>query len=541
VELYNADVDYIDPGATYYQYGFNVAYATQRPLFSFAPNDTTSDTPDLATGPAQISDGGKTVTVHIRHGIKFSPPVNREVTSADVKYAIERGFLTSVANGYAIAYFGDIHGAPKKTLAHFQDIPGIETPDKYTIVFKLDRPVGAVVAGALALPLSAPVPKEYAAKYDAASPASTYGTHQVSTGPYMVKNNASGKSIGYTPNKEIDLVRNPNWDPSTDYRKAYLDSITIKEGTDVTIGSRQILNGKGMVNGDFQVPPPVLASIVKNSTQKADNLRVSPPTGRFRMVAMNTRIKPLDNINVRKAIIAAFDRTAMRQAFGGPLTGLIPTHFIPPGLAGFDQAGGMQGPGDDFLSNPNGNMQLAQSYLKKAGYPSGKITNSPKLLMVSDNATYQLKAAQIAEAQLTKLGFKIQFRAVSRSTMYTQFCDVPAKEPAFCPSVGWLKDFPDPQTLLDPTFNGKNIIGANNSNWPLLNDPKINDAMDKAELVQDPAQRAQAWGDIDKMVTADAPGVPWLWDTQPNLQSSDVNGVINKANASWDFSFTSLK
>jgi peptide/nickel transport system substrate-binding protein len=538
--LYNADVDYIDPGATYYQYGFNVAYSTQRPLFSFKPDDTTTNTPDLAAGPAQITDGGKTVTVKIKPGVKFSPPVNREVTSADVKYAIERGFLTSVANGYAIAYFGDVIGAPKKTLSKYKPISGIQTPDKSTIVFKLSRPRGSIVAGALALPLSAPVPQSYAAPFDAKT-TSTYGLNQVATGPYMVQNNAAGKAIGYTPNREIKLVRNPNWDPATDYRKAYLDSIDIKEGTDVTIGSRQILTGSSVVNGDFQVPPPVLASVEQNATQKKDNLIVTPPTGRFRYVAFDTKVKPFDNINVRKAAIAGFDRTAMRQAFGGPLTGQIPTHFIPPGIAGFDQAGGEKGPGLDFLANPNGDMALAASYLKKAGYPSGKITNSPRLLMVADNATYQLKAAQVALNQLQKLGFNIQFRAVARSAMYTNFCNIPSKNVAICPSVGWLKDFPDPETMLDATFNGKNIIPANNSNWPQLNDPKINAAMAAAEVLQDPAQRADAWGKIDDMVTADAPGVPWLWDTQPQLQASNVNGVINKANATWDFSFTSIK
>jgi len=97
----------------------------------------------------------------------------------------------------------------------------------------------------------------------------------------------------------------------------------------VTIGSRQILSGTSTVNGDFQIPPPVLAQVVKNTTQKKANLIVTPPTGRFRYVAFNTKIKPFDNLNVRKAVIAAFDRTAMRQAFGGPLTGQIPTHFIP--------------------------------------------------------------------------------------------------------------------------------------------------------------------------------------------------------------------
>jgi peptide/nickel transport system substrate-binding protein len=538
--FYNGDVDYIDPGATYYQYGFNIAYSTQRPLYSYKPDDTTSTSPDLATAPAQITDGGKTVTVHIKHGIKFSPPVNREVTSADVKYAIERGFLTSVANGYAIAWFGDLVGAPPSTLKSYKPISGIETPDKYTIVFKLSKPAGIIVAYALSLPLSAPVPKEYAQKFDSKT-TSTYGLHQVSTGPYMVKNNAAGKSIGYTPGKVIELVRNPNWNAATDYRKAYLDSITIKEGTDPTIGSRQILSGSSSVNGDFQIPANVLESVVKSSSQKKDNLIVTPPTGRFRYIALNTKIKPFDNINVRKAIIAASDRTALRQAYGGPLTGLTPTHFIPPGIAGFEQAGGMKGPGLDFLANPSGNMQLAQQYLKKAGYPSGKITGSPKLLMVSDNTGPALKVGQVALSQLTKLGLNIQFRSVTHSAMYTQFCDVPAKKVAICPSVGWLKDFPDPETLLDATFNGRNILPTNNSNWPQLNDPQINAAMAKAEVIQDPAQRAQAWGKIDGMVTADAPGIPWLWDTQPNLHSSNVNGVINKANASWDFAFTSIK
>jgi peptide/nickel transport system substrate-binding protein len=538
--LYNADVDYIDPGAAYYQYSFNIAYSTQRPLFSYKPDDTTSASPDLATGPAEVTDGGKTVTVHIKHGIKFSPPVNREVTSADVKYALERGFLTSVANGYAIAWFGDLVGAPSTTLKSYKPIPGIETPDKYTIVFKLSKPSAAIVVGGLSLPLSAPVPKEYAEKFDAKT-TSTYGLNQVATGPYMVKNNASGKAIGYTPNREIDLVRNPNWDPATDYRKAYLDSITIKEGTDVTIGSRQILTSSNTVNGDFQVPPPVLAQIVKNSSQKKNNLIVTPPTGRFRYVALNTTVKPLDNINVRKAIIAASDRVAIRQAFGGPLTGLIATHFIPPGIAGFDQAGGMKGPGYDFMANPNGNMQLAAQYLKKAGYPNGKITNSPKLLMVSDNATYQQKASEVVLSQLQKLGLNIQFRSVARSTMYTQFCNTPAKKVAICPSVGWLKDFPDPQAILDPTFNGKNIIPTNNSNWPQLNDPKINAAMAAGSAIQDKAQRAEAWGKIDDQIVADAPGILWLWDTQPNLKSTNVNGVINQFNATWDFSFVSIK
>ena len=53
--LYAGDVDNIDPGITYYQYGFLVAYATQRPLYSFKPDDAIKPEPDLAEGPPEIS------------------------------------------------------------------------------------------------------------------------------------------------------------------------------------------------------------------------------------------------------------------------------------------------------------------------------------------------------------------------------------------------------------------------------------------------------------------------------------------------------
>ena len=43
--------------------------------------------------------------------------------------------------------------------------------------------------------------------------------------------------------------------------------------------------------------------------------------------------------------------------------------------------------------------------------------------------------------------------------------------------------------------------------------------MDKAEVVNDPAERNKAWGEIDKAITEQAPSIPWLWDTQPMLQA----------------------
>jgi peptide/nickel transport system substrate-binding protein len=542
--LSNGDVDYIDPGAAYYQFSFIFDYAIQRPLFSYKPEDTTKAVPDFAASEPQISSDGKTVTIKVRQGVKFSPPVNRAATSKDVKFALERGFNSTVANGYAPSYFATVEGVDAaKKKADGSPISGFQTPDDQTLVIKLTKPTAATVIGALSLPLSAPVPKEYAAKFDKQNP-SQYGQNQVATGPYMVQNNSAGKAIGYQPGKQITFVRNPNWDAATDYRPAYLDKIVLQEGNvDAVSAARRILQGQSLVNGqaDFNIPPQILKQLSQGSDTQKKQLVVGGNTGRVRYISLNNTIKPFNDINVRKAIAAAINREFLRQPLGGPLAGDIPTHYISPGILGFEQAGGFDGPGVDFLKNPKGDADLAAQYMKKAGYSSGKYDGGGTFLMVADNSGPTAQSAQIAKDQLEKLGFKITLRPVTHDTMYTKFCNVPKQKVPICPSTGWQKDFPDPVSVLVPTFNGNAIVTVNNSNWPQLNVKSINDAMDKAEELTDEQDRAKTWGDIDKQITDQSPAIPWLWDKTTGIESKNVNGVINKFNASWDLSFTSLK
>src|SRR5919199_2136982 len=78
--LTNGDVDdKLDPGYSYYQLDFIYTNATQRGVLGFKPDDTTKPSPDLAASYPTISNGGKTVTIKLKHGVKFSPPVNRQV------------------------------------------------------------------------------------------------------------------------------------------------------------------------------------------------------------------------------------------------------------------------------------------------------------------------------------------------------------------------------------------------------------------------------------------------------------------------------
>jgi peptide/nickel transport system substrate-binding protein len=536
---------YTDPGIAYYQFAYMVTSATQRALLSWQPDDVEQPTPDLAESAPEISSDNQTLTFTLRQGVKFAPPVDREVVCDDVKYAIDRALMPGVGNGYIGAYMGDLQGFAQAQKQATQDqtkapdIPGVQCTDDQTLVIKLDRPTATVVAQALSLPISAPVPEEYAKKFDAEQP-STYADNVVATGPYMIENDAQGALTGYQPNKQIILVRNPNWDPETDWRPAYLDNITIQEGfTDPTSASTKILNGNASVNGDF---PPSKQAQQQFAQQAPDQMSIAPSGGN-RYIAMKTTEPPFDDINVRKAVIANSDREALRDTRGGELIGPVATHIIPPQIPGFEEAGGLEGdPSLDYLQNPNGDPQLAAEYMKKAGFKSGKCEGAEcTVTMVGDDTSPGRDTAEVFKGQLEELGFKVNFRPVTHDVMYTRFCNVPKSQPEICPNVGWIKDFNDGQPILDPTFNGNNILPSNNSNWPLLDDKAINDAMAKAQLINDPAERAQAWGDIDTMIMEQAPVVPWVWDNQPNIESADVAGVINLFNANWDLAFTSLK
>src|SRR3954470_16711317 len=84
--LYSGDVDNIDPGITYYTGGYLIVYAPQCPLVNYKPADPAHRAPDLAAALPGVWAENKAVTVKLRPGGTFSPPVNREITSADVKY-----------------------------------------------------------------------------------------------------------------------------------------------------------------------------------------------------------------------------------------------------------------------------------------------------------------------------------------------------------------------------------------------------------------------------------------------------------------------
>jgi peptide/nickel transport system substrate-binding protein len=537
-EVQSEDFEHLDPGQAYFQLDYQITNATQRSLYSYKPNTFSQTTPDMAEGEPKISDGNKLITITIRKGVHFSPPVNREVTAADEEYAIDRVANPNVANPYYLGYLESVEGLKASKGGK---IPGVKATGKYTLQIKLTEPQAAIVIASMVLPYSAPVPEDYAKKFDAKKP-SEYGNYQVASGPYMLKADSAGKVLGtgYQPGKSLTLVRNPNWSASTDFRPAYLNQINVAIGGDANVIGRQVLEGNGMVQSDAPAAPIVKLAVQQHPSQ----LVISAGGGAGdRYIAINNSDGPFKNVNLRKALWAATDREALNRLRGGKTVADLMTHFLWNGIAGFEEAGGYAGPKFDYNEHGEGDMQVAEKYMKLAGYPSGKYTGSETLQVVGDSSAPANNVAEAVNSTLQKLGFKTKLNLVEHTVMYSKYCGVVSEKIDVCPNVGWVPDFGDPQAVLDVPFNGNLIVkNGTNSNWGLVNHPKINAAMEAAAKVIGEKARGEAWAKIDRELVEEAVVIPYQWAKEAYVESKNVDGISDYWNSgTWDYSFTSLQ
>jgi peptide/nickel transport system substrate-binding protein len=131
------------------------------------PGQSVKVAPDLATDTGRPSDGGRTWTFTLKDGLAFSD--GSPLTSADVKWSIERSFAPALAGGLtyhkSLLAGGPGYGGPFDG----KELDSIETPDQKTIVFHLARPYGDWPWIA-STPTFAPVPRGKGAD-------PTYGEH----------------------------------------------------------------------------------------------------------------------------------------------------------------------------------------------------------------------------------------------------------------------------------------------------------------------------------------------------------------------------
>src|SRR5919198_4976853 len=181
--------------------------------------------PDLATSVPKPTNGGKTYTFHLKSGIKFGPPVNREITSKDIAFALNR--LANPKDGaeYAFYYDGVIVGWHAVATGKAKSVSGVKTPNAKTLVVNLERPTGDFL-NRMAMPATGPIPPEVGKCYEGKP--GEYGRVVIASGPYMIEgsDNADASSCsalkpfsGFDGQTKLVLVRNPSYSAKTDSKK----------------------------------------------------------------------------------------------------------------------------------------------------------------------------------------------------------------------------------------------------------------------------------------------------------------------------------
>lgn len=495
VTMEESDVpDSLDPGNTYYGWVQNFSRLYGRTLLTFKPAAGTEGlqlVPDLATGLGKASPDAKTWTYTLRTGVKFED--GTPVTSKDVKYAVERSnFAPEVmANGptYFKAYLegGDKYQGPYKDKSP-EGLKSIETPDDQTIVFHLSKPF-ADFDYLATFSQTAPVPQ-------AKDTGATYVQHIVSTGPY--------KFESYTEGSGATLVRNPQWDKSTDpIRPALPDKYVLKfKVNPLTIDNNLLADNTTVDGAGAGVQPQTQPKILTSAKNKKNSDNAI--AGATSYLAMNVNVKPFDNADCRKAVQWAVDKASVQAAAGGAVKGDIASTMLPPSVNGFTKF-------DLYPSADNkGDVAKAKDALTACGQPNGFSTT----LTARTDRPSEVAAATAVQQSLKKVGINAEIKTFPAGKYFSNYVGVPSyvhEHKLGLMMMAWGADWPTGYGFLDQILDGSAIKPSGGNNLSELNDPAINKALSDAIANTDSAARTKAWGDIDKMVMENASVVPLLW------------------------------
>jgi peptide/nickel transport system substrate-binding protein len=511
-------IDSLDPQRSYTPGVWNLMrlYARTLVTYSSEPGATDQLVPDLATDLGTPSDDGLSWTFTLREGVRFH--TGRPITSRDVKYGIERTFASDVIVG-GPTYVVDLLDDPANQYAGpYQDeapdrlgLASVETPDDFTIIFRLRAPQSDFPF-VLALPSSSPVPIE-------SDTGEAYGNAPISSGPYVITSIDAATGIL--------LERNDQWDPATDgVRTALPDRVVVRTGMSGLERDQAVLAGSADIDlsGTGVQPATTSRLAVEDDNplrERADDLT----TGAIRMLALPTDVAPMDNPACRTAVAAAVDRHAVQEELSRQGNAVRSSRLWPRALG--------DGPEE---SDPRPEQAAARAALAECGQPEGFDT----VLAVLDSQL-SVKVAEEVAGQLAEVGIRAEVRPLDGSTFYAT--DVGNPDNVAANGYGiilttWTADFPTPGSFLAPLVDGRTISSAGNTNYARLNDPGINALVDSARATGEDA----AWREVAAAVRSASVYVP-LAETRVQLVSGQRlrNGLVMRPYIGYDLATAGVR
>jgi peptide/nickel transport system substrate-binding protein len=510
-------IQHLDPQRSYT--GEDLAFASgylQRTLVAFKYDTDGSVantiTPDLATDLGTPSDEAKTWTWTLKDGIKFED--GSPITCADVKYGVSRTFATAtITDGpqYAVSmldipkdkegasvYKGPYDTSKKNDTAAFDKAVECSADNK-TITFHLNKPVGDFNYTVTLLSFS-PVPK-------AADTGEKYDDKPISSGPYKIQE--------YTKGTQLVLVRNDNWDSSTDkYRPAYPDRIVYKFGVEASVVDQRMIADSGEDKQTITADPIEPASLSRIfGSDQFKSRRVNELDPYVRYYAVN--VDKVPDLNQRKALAAALDRQQLRTIAGGNFAGDLADGVIKPNLPqDYEKSGMWTGLLGQNIPD-TGDPEYAKKLIADSGKPMPTIQFDYPQTPTND------RAASAVVSSLGKAGIKVKPNPIEAGQFYGIVFD-PAKEGALV-AAGWGPDWPNASTVVPELFTP-----SGGFNLSRANDKAFNEKADQARAETDRDAQSTLWKELNKEAMAQVWVIPTRFGREQRLAGSKVKSASGK-------------
>jgi peptide/nickel transport system substrate-binding protein len=479
--------DSLDPGLAYTGEGSTAVYDVYIPLLTYAHASGSAGSkviPGLAKAMPKISDDGRTYTLTLRKGLRYSD--GKPVKASDFAYAIERLFEL---NSPGSPFYADIVGAEAFAKTKQGRIAGISTDDERgRIVIRLVKPRGTF-ANELALPFAAPVP--------AGTPAEDLTAHPPpATGPYVI--------TGTQPGRGWDYGRNPRWrggnaELMPQVPSGHLDRIEVDVLRNPSTQVDDLERGRYDWMGN---PPPADRYAAVKDKYDGSQFKVEPTISTY-FFWMNTKQPPFDDVRVRRAVNYALDPRALERIYAGQLTGT--QQILPPGMPGYKRL--------DLYPH-----DLARAKeLVAAAHPADRT-----ITVWTDTESPNNEAGEYYEGVLKALGFETTLKIVNADNYFGVIGNesTPDLDTGF---ANWFEDYPHPNDFFQPLLSGESIVPTGATNLARIDDPKLNAEI--ARLGEGPLtpQVEGEYAALDRRFMEQAPWAPYGTSTLPTFVSSEVD------------------
>ena len=418
--------------------------------------------PELVPGLAEkwdVSSDGKVYTFYLRKGVKFQN--GEELKADDVLYTFDR-MLNPATKSVNTNFVDMIAGAKERLNKTADKVSGLKVIDDYTIQITLSTPYGPFLS-CIASPCCSILNRkatEAAGDKFGVDPKLTIGT-----GPF--------KFTEWVVNDHFTVMAFDGY-----FRgKAKIDGVIFKIIPDVDTQRMQFEKGDlDIFDCDYarsQIP-------YFQGSDKWKNQIVSGQRVGVFFYNFNQKIKPFDDVRVRKAIQMAIDRkTILEKFYYGK--GQIVNTIMPPGLAGF---------------NPNArsfpyDIAKAKALLAEAGYPNGFEMTIAQVTGKAD----QLQVNEVTQSMLKQLGITVKIQQMDNAAFTST--RMQGALPAYLSS--WSADLNDPDNFVYTFFSRKNSVSRSNN----YKNEAVQEQMEKSRIMIDSAARLKTYQDMEKIIVLD--------------------------------------